>query len=102
MAFSGVSELDGEPRWADDVIRFVESAPVDDRVAICRALVEYGCWGFTADLIRRRLPLLDQLSDMLGAGHEAEVAEWRRELNGRIARAERRDQERQRELERFE
>jgi len=68
-----------------------------DAAAVAETLIDAlipSSWsGSRADAIRKRLPLLDQLSDILGPAHQDQVAAWRRRVMRVI------DYEARRELE---
>jgi hypothetical protein len=59
--------------------------------------------GSRAEVIRQRLPLLDDLNRMVGPGHEAEIVQWRRHITEVMEQEARRELEEHRSRnERFE
>lgn len=86
---------DGELAWSARVKALLANAP--DAAAVAETLIDvlipHSWSGSRADVIRKRLPLLDQLSDILGSAHHEQVATWRRYVMSVI------DREAQRELE---
>jgi len=85
----------GELAWSTRVKALLTNAP--DAAAVAETLIDAlipSSWsGSRADAIRKRLPLLDQLSDILGPAHQDQVAAWRRRVMRVI------DYEARRELE---
>lgn len=94
-----------QPVWSDNILALIKNAP--EPVTVAEALVqiiEPTIWsGSRADIIRNRLPLLDQLTDILGPKYLETVATWRSRLMLTIEREVRRDREEYRSRnERFE
>lgn len=92
-------------RWSKQALALLQQSPHPDQVA--EALVEViepTSWsGSRADAIRQRLPLLDQLADVLGSEHEDRLARWRSNVTQTIEREARRELEEHRTRnERFE
>jgi hypothetical protein len=98
-------EAQSEPRWSTLVETLLRNAP--DPVRVAGGLIELlapNSWsGSRSEVIRQRLPLLDQLSDLLGPDHKGQVVEWRREVTDLIEREARHERaEQQSRNERFE
>ncbi len=96
---------DSELAWSTRVNALLTNAP--DAAAVAETLIDVlipSSWGGSrADAIRKRLPLLDQLSDILGPPHLEQVATWRRHVMRVIDHETRRELEEHRARnERFE
>ncbi|UKE47063.1 LexA family protein [Xanthomonas cerealis] len=96
---------DAEMQWSGLVKALLSNAP--DPVAVAEtlidALIPMSWSGSRADIIRQRLPLLDQLSQLLGPGHDGQVAEWKQNITDLMDREARRELEEHRSRdERFE
>ncbi len=96
---------DGALAWSTRVKALLANAP--DAAAVAETLIDVlipSSWsGSRADVIRKRLPLLDQLSDILGPAHQEQVAASRRHLMKVIDHEARRELEEHRARnERFE
>jgi len=96
---------DAPLEWSSKVKVLLANAP--DPAAVAETLIDVliptGWSGSRADAIRQRLPLLDQLGEILGPDHERQVANWRRNVMERIDREARRELENHRwRNERFE
>jgi len=103
-AFESKAE-DGELAWSTRVKALLANAP--DAAAVAGTLIDVlipNSWnGSRAGAIRKRLPLLDQLSDILGPAHQEQVAVWRRHITRVIDHEARRELEEHRARnERFE
>jgi hypothetical protein len=91
--------------WSSQVKALISNAPVPVEVAgaIVDTLLPMSWSGSRAEIIRQRLPLLDQLEELLGSGHKAEVVVWRRNITEVMEREARRELEEHRSRnERFE
>lgn len=88
----------GSIRWSEKLLQLLRQAP--DAASVAAAivhLVEPNSWtGSRAEVIKSRLPLLDQLADILGPEHEERVAHWRRSIMRTIELEQRRELEEQR------
>lgn len=96
---------DGALAWSTRVQALLTNAP--DAAAVAETLIDVlipRSWsGSRADVIRKRLPLLDQLSDIFGPAHQERVAAWRRHVMKAIDHEARRELEEHRARnERFE
>lgn len=98
-------ESEAELQWSSLAQALLRNAPDPVRVAeaLVYVLVPTSWSGSRSEAIRRRLPLLDQLSDLLGPEHEGEVVEWRRKVTDLIEREAHHERaEHQSRNERFE
>lgn len=100
-----VAETNQALRWSERVLTLLQNSP--DPVAVGAVLVELvepNEWsGSRAEAIRQRLPLLDQLADILGPENANAVASWRSRVMLTIDRETRRElEEYQARNERFE
>ena len=91
--------------WSGLVKALIANAP--SPIAVAGAVVDVVLpmsWsGSRAETIRQRLPLLDDLEQLVGPGHEAEIAQWHRNITKVIERETRREVEEHRSRnERFE
>lgn len=96
---------DSELQWSPLAQALLRNAP--DPVRVAESLVDVlppTNWsGPRSEVIRQRLPLLNQLSDLLGPEHEGQIVEWRREVTDLMEReASRERAEQQSRNERFE
>lgn len=103
-AFEAAAD-DAQLKWSSGVRALLTHAP--DPVAVAKALLDVLApmsWsGSRAEVMRERLPLLDQLAEILGSNHAGEVAAWRRRAMDNIEREARRELEEHRlRDERFE
>lgn len=93
------------PRWSEGVLSLLRHAPAPEKVAeALLQLIEPMSWsGSRAEAIRTRLPLLDELADVLGPEHADTIAGWRSGLMLRLDHETRRELEAHRaDNERFE
>lgn len=93
------------PRWSKQVLGLLHHAPRPiDVAASLVALIEPMSWsGSRADAIRQRLPLLNQLADVLGSEHVDQIAHWRSNITQMMEREARRELDEHRTSnERFE
>jgi hypothetical protein len=98
-------ESEAELQWSPLAQALLRNAPDPARVAetLVYVLAPTSWSGSRSEVIRRRLPLLDQLSDLLGSEHEGKIVEWRREVTNLMEREARHERaEHQSRNERFE
>lgn len=91
--------------WSSLVKALISNAPAPVEVAeaIVDVLLPMSWSGSRAEIIRQRLPLLDQLEELLGPGHEEKILAWRRNIAEVMEREARRELEEHRSRdERFE
>jgi hypothetical protein len=91
--------------WSDLVKALIANAPNSAEVAgaIVDVLIPMSWSGSRSKVIRQRLPLLEELEKLVGPGHEAEIAQWRRHITEVMEREARRELEEHRSRnERFE
>ncbi|TDA43818.1 hypothetical protein [Burkholderia pyrrocinia] len=76
------SEEQGVPRWSKQVLALLEQSPLPIQVAesVADLIIPTSWSGSRAEIIRRRLPLLDHLAEVLGTDHIDEIARWRRNM----------------------
>lgn len=77
---------DTEVVWSEAVLAVLKQAPrpVDVATALVE-LIEPMSWsGSRAETIRQRLPLLDQLAQVLGSEHAQQIATWREQFAMKI------------------
>lgn len=100
------TRAEGAPlEWSDLVKTLIANAPNPAAVAgvIVDALIPTSWSGSRAEIIRQRLPLLDDLKTLVGPAHEAEITKWRRHTTEVMEREARRELEEHRSRnERFE
>lgn len=95
----------GGARWSKEVLALLQHAPQPIEVAKSLVeLIEPMSWsGSRADAIRHRLPLLDQLANILGPKHSNQIARWKSDVTQTMEREARRElDEHQFRNERFE
>ncbi|TAM48876.1 MAG: hypothetical protein EPN57_27065 [Paraburkholderia sp.] len=93
------------PRWSKQVLALLQHSPSPIQVAESIVnLIEPTSWsGSRAEIIRQRLPLLDQLAAVLGLEHADQIARWRSNLTQTMERETRRELDEHRARnERFE
>jgi hypothetical protein len=80
-------------QWSERVLCLLQHAPEPAKVAECLInLIEPMSWsGSRAEVIRQRLPLLDQLANALGPEHANSVAGWRSQVMLILDRESRRE-----------
>jgi len=85
----------GAPHWSKQVLALLQHAPHPIEVAKSLIqLIEPMSWsGSRAEAIRQRLPLLDELADLLGTEHTNQVAQWRGNVAQTMEREARRELE---------
>jgi hypothetical protein len=91
--------------WSENILALLKRAPNPIKVAESLvSLIEPMSWsGSRAEAIKQRLPLLDELADVLGPDHAAQVTAWRSQITKTIEREARRELEEHRTRdERFE
>ncbi|NIK52030.1 LexA family protein [Xanthomonas arboricola] len=96
---------DTELQWSVPVKALLLNAHDPEAVAgmLIDALIPMSWSGSRADIIRQRLPLLDQLSRLLGPGHDEQVITWKQSITEVMDREARRELEEHRSRdERFE
>jgi hypothetical protein len=100
------TRAEGAPlKWSGLVKALIANAPNPAAVAgaLVHALIPMSWSGSRAEIIRQRLPLLDDLEQLVGLGHEAEIVQWRRSITDVMEREARRELEEHRTRnERFE
>ena len=74
-------------KWSPQVVALLENTPSPcDVASVLVKRIPPSVWnGSEAEAIRERLPLVDQLADILGAAYSDKVAEWRKWLQDRIS-----------------
>jgi len=103
-AFESSTDND-QLEWSRRAKALLLNAPDPAQVAeaLIHALLPMSWSGSRAEVIRKRLPLLDQLGDLLGPEHLSQVAVWRRKVMDIIEHEARRELEEHRwRDERFE
>lgn len=100
------AKAEGAPlEWSNLVKSLIANAPNPTAVAgaVVDVLIPMSWSGSRAEIIRQRLPLLDQLEQLVGPGHEEEIAQWRQNITKVMEREARRELEEHRSRnERFE
>ena len=103
-AFAPGDQKEG-PRWSEHVLALLKHSPKPELVAGALVdLIQPSSWsGSRAEAIRQRLPLLDQLAEILGPEHADTCALWRNNAMKAIEREAQRELEEHRASnERFE
>lgn len=82
-------------KWSPQVVALLENTPSPCDVAgVLVKRIPPSVWnGSEAEAIRKRLPLIDQLADILDAAYSDKVAEWRKWLQDRISILQQREAE---------
>ena len=82
-------------KWSPQVVALLENTPSPCDVAgVLVKRIPPSVWnGSEAEAIRERLPLVDQLEDILDAAYSDKVAEWRKWLQDRISILQQREAE---------
>ncbi|MFC5741551.1 hypothetical protein [Dyella tabacisoli] len=96
---------EGGIQWSEAVLALLNQAPQPVEVAASLVdLIEPMSWsGSRAEVIKQRLPLLDELASVLGPIHTEQLATWRSKINRTIEREMRRELDEHRASnERFE
>lgn len=64
------------------MLALLEQSPLPIQVAelVADLIIPTSWSGSRAEIIRRRLPLLDHLAEVLGTDHIDEIARWRRNM----------------------
>lgn len=100
------SRAEGAPlEWSGLVKALIANAPNPATVAeaVVYVLIPTSWSGSRAEIIRQRLPLLDELEQLVGPGYEVEIAQWRRNVTEVMEREARRELDEHRlRNERFE
>lgn len=81
---TGVGVNENEWKWSPQVVSLLRDAPnqVDVAATLVNRIRECSWVGSGAEAISKRMPLLDQLADMLGREHDADIERWRGWLLG--------------------
>ncbi len=81
---TGVGVNEGEWKWSSQVVALLGDAPnkIDVAETLVKRISECSWVGSGAEAISKRMPLLDQLADMLGTEHDADIERWRGRLLG--------------------
>ncbi len=85
-------------RWSKQVLALLQHSP--EPVLVAEQLIDHiipKSWsGSRAETIRQRLPLLDQLADILGSEHADQVTDWKNDIGEQIKREADREREQHR------
>lgn len=81
---TGVGVNENEWKLSPQVVSLLRDAPnqVDVAATLVKRISECSWVGSGAEAISKKMPLLDELADMLGAEHNAEIERWRGRLLG--------------------
>ena len=81
---NGVEVNENEWKWSSQVVALLEAAPnkIDVAETLVNRISKCSWVGSGAEAISKRMPLLDQLADMLGTEHDADIERWRGRLLG--------------------
>lgn len=81
---TGVGVNENEWKWSPQVVSLLRDAPnqVDVAATLVNRIRQCSWVGSGAEAISKRMPLLDQLADMLGTEHDAQIERWRGRLLG--------------------
>lgn len=81
---TGVGVNEGKWKWSSQVVALLSAAPnkIDVAETLVNRISKCSWVGSGAEAISKRMPLLDQLADMLGTEHDAQIERWRGRLLG--------------------
>lgn len=81
---TGVGVNEDEWKWSSQVVDLLGAAPnkIDVAETLVNRISKCSWVGSGAEAISKRMPLLDQLADMLGTEHDADIERWRGRLLG--------------------
>ena len=81
---TGVEVNENEWKWSPQAVSLLRDAPnqVDVAETLVNRISKWSWVGSGAEAISKRMPLLDQLADMLGTDHDADIERWRGRLLG--------------------
>ena len=81
---TGVGVNENEWKWSPQAVSLLRDAPnqVDVAETLVNRISKWSWVGSGAEAISKRMPLLDQLADMLGTEHDADIERWRGRLLG--------------------
>ena len=81
---AGVGMNENEWKWSPQAASLLRNAPnqVDVAETLVNRISKWSWVGSGAEAISKRMPLLDQLADMLATEHDADIERWRGRLLG--------------------
>ena len=81
---TGIGVNEGKWKWSSQVVALLSAAPnkIDVAETLVNRISKCSWVGSGAEAISKRMPLLDQLANMLGTEHDAQIERWRGRLLG--------------------